>query len=495
MTIKIVPYQELLHEEENMRTSQSNSISKLVTTSIMLIVILLLLCFGMVATPIVHAQGPVTPTPSPQDLPSTADPFVTQGIAAPTVINGPPGPPPNTELSRAPVPLWRMSSSGTVKTLSVPTYNWVMGCSAVSAAMIAGYYDRNSYYKMYTGPANGGVAPLDNSVWEKWTDKSGTSYPNLPLAASRQWVDGRTTRGSIDDYWIQYSSSDKDPYITGRWPQHLWGDAIGDYMKTSQSVYSLPDGATRFYSSGSSSPLTCSQMAMWSIRDDGTYGRKLFYEARGYSVAECYNQATDNRVRGGFSFAQYKAEIDAGRPVMLNLTGHTIVGTGYDSANNTVYLHDTWDYQAHSMTWGSSYAGLGLQSVSIVNLKPIVFKNGVSTIWQDQNWGRINLTVCANNLKGNTVNVLFGRAGKPDFGVPPQTATSNCVTFWNMDGSGPALRNTTYYSRAALNQKPDPNWPIPCAVATGGQGLCDKISRGANDVQADDSVMSDLTLD
>ena len=111
-------------------------------------------------------------------------------------------------------------------------------------------------------------------------------------------------------------------------------------------------------------------MISWS---DGTYGRKLFYEARGYTVTTCYNQSTDNRYSGGFSFAQYKAEIDAGRPVMLNLDGHTIVGVGY-SDPSTVYLHDTWhkDGSTQSMTWGTSYSGMTLLSVSIVNLAAFV---------------------------------------------------------------------------------------------------------------------------
>ena len=110
-------------------------------------------------------------------------------------------------------------------------------------------------------------------------------------------------------------------------------------------------------------------MVSWNIHTrDGTYGRKLFYEARGYTVTECYNQLTDNN-GGGFTFAMYKAEIDQNRPVMINLEGHTVVGIGYDSASNTVYLHDTWDYSDHSMLWGGSYSGMNLRSVSIVNLK------------------------------------------------------------------------------------------------------------------------------
>jgi len=103
---------------------------------------------------------------------------------------------------------------------------------------------------------------------------------------------------------------------------------------------------------------------------DGTYGQKLFYESRGYTVPVCYNQKTDNTIAGGFSFAQFKAEIDAGRPVFLNLAGHSVVGIGYNDTGSTVYIHDTWDYLNHSMTWGGSYAGMQLLSVSIVNLNP-----------------------------------------------------------------------------------------------------------------------------
>jgi hypothetical protein len=266
------------------------------------------------------------------------------------------------------------------RSLTVPAYNWVFGCSAVSGGMIAAYYDRNGYDNMYTGPTNGGVMPLDNSTWGTWSDGVAT-YPNIPLSASHNGVDGRTILGSIDDYWVQYGSSANDPYITGAWTQHTWGNAIGDYMKTSQSAYGNTDGSTNFYNyTSSATPLTCADMLTYGVNTvDGTYGRKLFYEARGYTVTDCYSQKTDNTIAGGFSFAQLKAEIDAGRPVMLNLAGHTVVGVGYDDTGNTVYIHDTWDYLTHSMTWGTSYSGMQLLSVSIVNLAPLVANNPVPT--------------------------------------------------------------------------------------------------------------------
>ncbi|MEN9424192.1 MAG: hypothetical protein RL122_1575 [Pseudomonadota bacterium] len=286
------------------------------------------------------------------------------------IINGPPTPPAGYVLEQQQsVSLPYPDTAAGINTLTVPGYDWVFGCSAVSGAMIAAFYDRNGYPNIYTGPTNGGVMPLNNSVWPIWSDGYAT-YSNCPLIASKDGVDGRMGRGSIDDYWVQYNSTAPDPYITNNWSQHMWGwkSAIGDYMKTSQSAYGNIDGSTNFWGYNSASKLNCADMPRLGITRDGTLGRKLFYEAKGYTVTDCYNQKTDNQVAGGFSFANYKSEIDAGNPVMLNLAGHTIVGVGYDDSTQTVYLHDTWDYATHPMAWGSSYVGMALQSVSIVHL-------------------------------------------------------------------------------------------------------------------------------
>lgn len=286
------------------------------------------------------------------------------------IINGPPVPPAGSDMERQVVSLPVNDTAAGIKVLAVPAFKWVFGCAAVVGAMIAGYYDRSGWSDIYTGPANGGVVPLDDKIWGTWSDGY-DSYPSNPLVGARKGVDGRTSRGSIEDYWIHFDNADPDPYMSGGWVQHKWGDAIGDYMKTSQYVYENDDGSTSIHNfNNSPDRFTCAEMVRRGIQDyDGTYGRKLFYEARGYSVADCYNQRTDNLTSGGFSFAQYKAEIDAGRPVMLNLTSHTVAGVGYDDAKYSIYIHDTWDNYDHIMVWGGLYAGeYSLRSVSIVNL-------------------------------------------------------------------------------------------------------------------------------
>jgi len=284
-------------------------------------------------------------------------------------INGPPEPPPefNEEREASILPL---PSRGVIA--SFPSYDWVFGCSAVSGAMIAGYYDNDSYTNMYAGPTNGGVMPLTDTSWSTWWDSEPHEYPNNPLVASHYDVDGRPDLGSIDNYWVQYDSTADDPYITYGWPEHAWGSAIGDYMKTSQSAFSNTDGSTQFFFHTIGTKTTCAIMEGGVDDLDGTYGRKMFYEARGYTVTDCYNQLTDNQHPSGFTLAEFQAEIDAGHPVLLNLEGHSIVGYGYDGS--TIYIRDTWDNNPgniYTMEWGGSYAGMPLQMVSIVNLEPI----------------------------------------------------------------------------------------------------------------------------
>jgi len=285
-----------------------------------------------------------------------------------TIINGPSKPPagflrPEAKFTDPVIQATPVMLSG------VPTFDWVFGCSAVSGGMIAGYYDRNGFPNVYTGPTNGGVVPLTSSIWGTWTDGVDV-YPNNPLIASKNGLDGRLTRGSIDDYWVEYLSEAVDPYITGGWAQHTWSDAVGDYMKTSQSAYSNVDGSTSFYSYSTATPLQCSYLEDNGYVRDGTLSYSQFYKARGYSIDQCYFQRTSNNVTGGFSLAQYRAEIDAGYPVMIHVEGHTMVGVGYDADSDTIYIHDTWDYSVHQMPWGGSYVGLPMWGVSIVH--PIV---------------------------------------------------------------------------------------------------------------------------
>ena len=268
---------------------------------------------------------------------------------------------------------------------NMPAFTWVLGSSPTAAAIIAAYYDRNKYSNIYMGGTNAAVMPLSDSVWPTWTDGD-AFFPNNPLVASHIGIDGRTAKGTIEDYWIATESTDVDPFITGGWSQHTWATAIGDYMKTSQSEYGNDDGYTSFYFYNAEISMPCEDMEyLYNLSGkllstvDGTYGRKLFYQKRGYTVTMCFNQLTENQVTGGFTFDEYKLLIDQGQPVFINLEGLSVVGYGYGDGTS-LFIRDVQDSDPtaeYTMEWGGEYQGMAMHSVGIVTLGPANIPNPV----------------------------------------------------------------------------------------------------------------------
>ncbi len=252
---------------------------------------------------------------------------------------------------------------------NVPTSNWTYGCSNTAAGMIFGYYDRIGYSNMYTGPANGGVAPL--------TDLGNQTS----LIATKNGFDGRSINGHVDDYWISLGSSLTDPWESN-WAEHSW-DSVADFMGSNQLKWDFVgsdgirdynrDGITALFSYNGPQklydyiPSSLAGMPQTAL----SHGMRLFAESRGYSVIENYTQKIDVFFDGGFSFDDYMAEIDAGFPVMVQLSGHSVTGVGYLEDTQTVYLHDTWGDYLASMPWGGSYSGMDHIAVTAMHLNPI----------------------------------------------------------------------------------------------------------------------------
>jgi hypothetical protein len=274
--------------------------------------------------------------------------------------------PPDVTVQSAQLP--DIHIAGAINTLSnVPTFRWSYGCSATSAAMLAGYYELLGYSNLYIGPTNGGACPLTNAVWGSTIYPGVTCY-ECPLSASHLGIDGRIIKGSVDDYWIDYLNAGPDPYL-GHWTEHTL-DCLGDFMGTNQAKYSNKDGSTTFYFYNDGSPLYDYTLCEPSGRD-GCHGLKLFFQSRGYTVTANYTQYINPNKPAGFTFVQFQQEIDAGRPVLIQVEGHTMLGIGYDTSASTIYVHDTWDYSTHTMTWGGTYSGLQQWGVTVLQLTAI----------------------------------------------------------------------------------------------------------------------------
>ena len=294
------------------------------------------------------------------------------------LINSPPTPP--VGVSRTTVNVDHLTESAVILS-DVPTSEWTYGCTATSAGMLFGYYDRTGYPNMYTGPTNGGVCPLTDLGQGVPGDGrypiSGSCY----IIATENGLDGINSSSHVDDYWISYGSAGPDPW-QGNWPEHTWGLCTADFLGTNQwkwdyssdgEIDSNIDGGTTIWTYNDGSKL-------YDFDPGSAYGlpvtsccrgMRLFAESRGYTVDTNYNQLTDNQNSNGFTFAEFQAEINAGRPVLVHVIGHTMVGIGYDAAaTNSIYIHDTWDNILHSMTWGGSYGGMDLFAVTVIHLAP-----------------------------------------------------------------------------------------------------------------------------
>ncbi|MCX6376182.1 MAG: chitobiase/beta-hexosaminidase C-terminal domain-containing protein, partial [Armatimonadetes bacterium] len=324
---------------------------------------------------------------------------------------------------------------------NVPAFDWSYGCSPTSAAMMMGYYDNAGFPNMYAGPTNGGVCPLTNSAW-------GTN--ECPLSATHQGYDLRTIRGHVDDYWRAYGNCDPDPFI-GNWPEHVQGECTADFMGTSQSPFGNCDGTTIFYYYTDGSPLY-DYIGDEPGRRDGCHGLKLFAESCGYGVTTNYSQYIYgyNGNTKGFTFQHFEAEIDAGRPVLIQVAGHTMVGYGYDDSSATIYIHDTWDHGDHQMTWAGSYSGLQHYGVTVLQLQPptagsiwYVSKNSPGPTHDGTSWATAYLTVQeglnAASQRNWTTNVTIldgNQAGSVVTSPPGATASTVIDGFTVRNGTG-----------------------------------------------------------
>jgi YD repeat-containing protein len=324
--------------------------------------------------------------------PYVVDRFIENGkLIDMVIVPGRPNPPGGVSMQVAVVPEPDIAA-GTNTLSNVPALTWCFGCAATSAAMMFGYYDNSGYHNMYAGPTNGGVFPMTNVTWGTAVI-NGETRALCPLSATRMGLDGRTTKGHVDDYWIKYGSSALDPFI-GNWPEHTHGECTGDYMGTNQSSFGNSDGSTTFFFYSNGVPLYDFTLYEPSHRD-GCHGLKLFIESRGYNVETNFSQyiyGYDGNTQG-FTFEDFKNEIGAGRPVLIHLAGHTVLGYGYNDTGSIVYIHDTWDYSDHSMIWGGSYSDMQHTGVTVLRLAefappvPYLVTNSVNCThsWQDVN--------------------------------------------------------------------------------------------------------------
>lgn len=80
------------------------------------------------------------------------------------------------------------------------------------------------------------------------------------------------------------------------------------------------------------------------IDKSAMYGVNEYLAYVGYGTDKLFNQYIQghNGNVEGYTYDQYKAEIDAGNPVVIQVTNRSMVGYGYVPGTNTINVYDTW---------------------------------------------------------------------------------------------------------------------------------------------------------
>ena len=260
-------------------------------------------------------------------------------------------------------------SMGAATVPGMPDYDWWYGCTPTSTGMVLGKYDRDGYGGMsYDNLAPGGQAETRLSRNGAHPNPNpALSRTNAPLATSMI-----ASTGHVADFYIAGAGASGDDVAP---PFHAF-DCLADFMGTSQDSEGSANGSTWVWNWTNGSRLHYSQIPGLGITDEsGMYGIYEFVSYAGYGsdVVDMYNQYTDNvGAADGFTFADFMAEIDAGRSVVVHVEGHSMLGYGYylDAASGApmINIDDTWGLGVQTMPWGGSYSGMGMRSVTVIEL-------------------------------------------------------------------------------------------------------------------------------
>ena len=264
------------------------------------------------------------------------------------------------------------TEAASVYLTDVPDYEWYYGCFGTATGNLMGYWDRHGMENFYTGPTAGGVAPIDSNGSR---GHSGI----ISLWASKAGQDGRLASqpGHVDDYWVTYEGTARDPYAAAGRQEHT-PDCIGDFIGLNQMKWKNMNGECDGNIDGFS-------FVYW----DATGGRRINYTPtavaglpatdipsglrawtawRGYA-ADVFTQLADLnplvRSGGGFKFEDLQTEINAGYPVLLflqNPAANSRALGGIDRANPRIHGMLAYGYLVNSegerfvrmrTSWGS----------------------------------------------------------------------------------------------------------------------------------------------
>ena len=261
---------------------------------------------------------------------------------------------------------------------ALPEAEYMYGCTPTAVAMILGYYDLYGYRGTDLGDLiEGDVDPKSRATDGNAYNMNAFDTVLGKAIATEDFVyrfHARGGRETTPKQELAYAFSSGTTMNTDIW------NCLADYLGTGQywrnnanlsttvSYCSLEKLYTYDHTITIKSGSTTKKVPY--IDTTMLYGLDLYVQSRGYSLdREITGTFLTDTAGGGFTFADYMREIDAGRPVLISIEGHSMTGFGYNAATQEIVFDDCYQ-SGRRMVWGGTYRFGGvdrnLQAVTVI---------------------------------------------------------------------------------------------------------------------------------
>ena len=262
----------------------------------------------------------------------------------------------------------------------MPQAEYMYGCTPTAMAMLLGYHDLYGYQ----GKDLSNIIEGTITVKSRGTDGNAYDMDAFDTVigraiASKEYVYRFHSRDGVEttpEQELVYAfKSDNKTLNTDEW------NCLADYLGTGQFWRGRENlSTTEAY--GSLEEIYNGRHRDVTITNGTTtrtvayldtimlYGLDLYVKSRGYALD--YEITGTYRVDangGSFTFNDYKKEIDSGRPVLITITGHSMVGYGYNAETQEIIFDDCYK-TGQRMKWTGTYRysdeDRKLQSITVV---------------------------------------------------------------------------------------------------------------------------------
>ncbi len=259
----------------------------------------------------------------------------------------------------------------------MPEAEYMYGCVPTAIGMILGYYDLYGY-------GNAGFSNLiEGNVALKSRGTDGDAFNMNAFdtvlgraIASEDYVYRFHSRDGVEttpEQELEYAfMPDNQTLNTDVW------NCIADYLGTGQYWRgnknldtSLAFGSLNtLYNQEITITSGSTSRTIRAIDQSMEFGLDLYVKSRGYKLDDSIT-GTYPVIAGHAMFTLYKEEIDAGRPVLIGIDDHAMVGYGYNESTQEIIFDNGYE-SGQRMVWGGTYRYAGedreLQSITVIAL-------------------------------------------------------------------------------------------------------------------------------